>query len=159
MVIGLDPGACGAMFWFDGDGIPQYALLDCSEPVMVATALLAARAEMGGKFDDECILALERNHSIPGMGHASAFTFGCSWGIVRGVAAGIQMPVKIVTAQAWRAHALRGRGVPKERKDREAATLAAAMERWPGLEWPKSKAKAQAVACAAFIGQYVLEGA
>ena len=104
-------------------------------------------------------VAVERNHAIPGMGAASAFTFGRSYGILLGVLAAIGVTPVIVRAQDWRAWALGGKAkVPKDRKGREAATVAAAMARWPELKWPKTKRAREAVACAAFIGEFAHSG-
>lgn len=152
-VIGVDPGACGAIWVAGGGEPPTFALVDCGSPTEVADALrsvLVAYADA----PDAPVAAVERNHASPIMGRQSAFTFGVSWGVVRGALAALEVPVTLVTAQKWRAWALAGRGVPKERADREAMTLEAARDRWPMVEWPKSKAKAQAVACAAFIAAF-----
>jgi Holliday junction resolvasome RuvABC endonuclease subunit len=47
---------------------------------------------------------IERVHSMPKQGVASAFTFGCAYGISVGVMAGAMMPTAYVTPQKWKSH-------------------------------------------------------
>jgi crossover junction endodeoxyribonuclease RuvC len=44
---------------------------------------------------------LEQVHSMPRQGVASTFTFGLSYGIVRGVLAGLNIPITLLTPQKW----------------------------------------------------------
>ena len=153
MYFGIDPGRHGALAWFAEE-----------QPAMGATAVDwsdpgAAVKAFRGLCHAGDVVAVERNHAIPGMGAASAFTFGRSFGILLGVLAAIGVEPVIVRAQDWRAWALGGKAkVPKDRKGREAATVAAAMARWPELKWPKTKRAREAVACAAFIGEFAHSG-
>lgn len=149
MILGIDPGRQGAHFLATRAGLGlEYGPLDSSDPAAVAELLRHVKATFYAFR-----LVIERNHSMPKMGCASAFTFGVGWGVIQGAAAALEIPTAIVTAQKWRSWALGGM-VPKDRKGREAATLAAARARWPETEWPRSVAKATAIACAAYIGAY-----
>ena len=150
MYFGIDPGRHGALALL-GLSEPFGCAIDWSNPMVAVDAVRVIGAHN--------LVAVERNHAIPGMGAASAFTFGRSFGILLGVLAAIGVEPVIVRAQDWRAWALGGKAkVPKDRKGREAATVAAAMARWPELKWPKTKRAREAVACAAFIGEFAHSG-
>lgn len=150
MYFGVDPGKHGALVWLAGSEIGGYGV-DWSSGDDAVAAL--------GPVMSTDLVAVERNHPVPGMGTVSAFSFGRSYGILLGVLAAMGVEPVIVRAQDWRAWALGGKDrVPKDRKGREAATVAAAMERWPGLVWPKTKRAREAVACAAFIGEFAHSG-
>lgn len=149
ILAGLDCGKTGALAWL-GD-TPGYTCLDTCSPGDVSEALMALRS-LG-----DVRLTIERCHTMPKMGVASSFRFGGSFWGPQFAAQALGIPVRIVTAQAWRAWALKARGVPQERPERERLTVEAARGRWPLLDLPKSKVDRQAVACALFLAAYPQE--
>lgn len=153
MYYGIDPGKHGALAWFaqHSDDMGAFAV-DWSDADAAFSAVDDLIFPAGS-------VAVERNHPVPGMGTVSAFSFGRSYGILLGVLAAKGCTPVIVRAQDWRAWALGGKAkVPKDRKGREAATVAAAMARWPEEAWPKTKRAREAAACAAFIGEFAHSG-
>ena len=45
---------------------------------------------------------IERVHALPGQGVTSSFSFGLSYGLVRGVLAGHGVPLSLVTPNEWK---------------------------------------------------------
>jgi len=104
MIVGIDPGASGAVAIFD----PEAGTLEVYDMPTV-------QVERGGKTkreisapllahilrDDDCIAWLEKVGAMPGQGVSSMFQFGRSVGTVEGVLAALQMPLNYVTPQAW----------------------------------------------------------
>lgn len=147
--VGIDPGRFGAVVALkDGGG--------CLWVRQGNTGDLDALGNLYARLVAEphpLRVAIERNHPVPGMGSMSAFTFGRNYGRLEAALAMAGHKPTVVSAQVWRKWALDGR-VPKERKDREAATVEAAMRRWPEVEWPKARRWREAIACALYIALY-----
>jgi len=106
MILGIDPGASGALAFFDFEK-GELTIFDM--PV--------ATVERNGKTKKEvspAMLAMlcrgievrraivERVNAMPGQGVTSMFAFGRSFGIVEGVLGGLNIPTSYVTPQAWR---------------------------------------------------------
>ena len=53
-------------------------------------------------MEHRCPVLIERVNAMPNQGPASMFSFGTSWGITRGVVAGIQYPVSYVHPKVWK---------------------------------------------------------
>lgn len=148
-VVGIDPGANGCAWVWWPMVAPSVRFLNTGDSESAIE--LATRLRDSGH--DATSIYVERNHPIPGMGVMSAFTFGRAYGTLLTALAACDLRPVIVTAQAWRRWALGGK-VPGDRKGRDAATVQAAMDRWPEIEWPKAKVKREAMAAAMFIGAY-----
>ena len=106
MIVGIDPGASGAIAFFD----PKAGTLDVHDmPVM--------EIERSGKTKREInptllanilhdhwghnIVWLEKVGAMPGQGVSSMFQFGRGVGMIEGVLAAMHMPINYVTPQAW----------------------------------------------------------
>lgn len=92
---GIDPGKGGsiAAIWSDGVPTTQHCKLDGTEQDI---------AEYLRGFDLTSARAiLERVASSPQMGVVSAFTFGRSYGFLRGLLAGFQVPFMEVAPAKW----------------------------------------------------------
>lgn len=61
-------------------------------------------------------LVVEKVGSRPGQGVASTFKFGCGYGSILGLAAGLSIPVEVATPQRWKGVVLHGSA-----KDKDAA--------------------------------------
>lgn len=91
LVLGIDPGASGAIVVLDGrDGIDIIKL--CETEADIGEFV---RRYVGGHAFIEVV------HSMPKQGVASSFTFGRSYGFLRGLLAGLQIPFDEVRPQAW----------------------------------------------------------
>jgi len=106
MILGIDPGASGAIAFFDYEK-GDLTIFD----------MPTATIERNGKSKKEvspAMLAMvcrgievrravvERVNARPGQGVTSMFAFGRSFGIVEGVLGGLNIPTSYVTPQQWR---------------------------------------------------------
>lgn len=92
---GIDPGKSGAIaaVWADGVPYSKFAAGDSTEAdvadYLMSFDLTGARA------------VIEKVSSSPQMGVTSAFTFGRSYGFLRGVLAAAKVPYIEVSPQRW----------------------------------------------------------
>lgn len=95
--IGLDPGTSGGMAWLTDDG----------EVGKAAFGKLTERdigyliKDLSDLDDERPCAVIELVHSSPQMGVKSAFTFGRSYGFLRGVLASSGISYVEVRPQAW----------------------------------------------------------
>jgi len=68
--------------------------------------------------------------SRPGQGVVQMFSFGASWGLVRGICAGMGFPYELVRPQEWQGDLLKGQ--PKGSEYLVASRL------WPNADWNSS---------------------
>jgi crossover junction endodeoxyribonuclease RuvC len=107
-IFGIDPGASGAIAIIQSDSGKLIDVID-----MPVTEL-----EVGGKtkrrvspvflqselafYADDARAVVELVNAMPGQGVTSMFAFGEALGIVRGVLAGMKVPVDLVTPAKWK---------------------------------------------------------
>lgn len=105
MILAIDPGAKGALAFFDVRActlevidIPtvqvkrgQKLKLEIS-PQMTA-AIISARKPM--------VAVMEKTGAMPGQGVSSMYQFGRSVGMLEGILAALQIPVSYVSPQVW----------------------------------------------------------
>ena len=103
MIIGLDPGSKGGLAILAGDGQFVYAMglekLTESEVVSVLTEHLTAW-KMTPAFTVRALL--EKVGATPKSGSSASFKFGTSYGFLRGVLHGLEIPFEDVQPKAWR---------------------------------------------------------
>lgn len=92
---GIDPGVGGGMVFIDAvdDDVASMKLKDATERDI---ALWLSN----WNFDKSCAV-IEKVSSSPQMGVVSAFTFGRSYGFLRGVLSALAIPYVEVRPQAW----------------------------------------------------------
>lgn len=107
-ILGIDPGSRGALALLSRDGAVPTAVRDMPTITLKGTArdrrivdscALASMIKRAG--DIECVF-LERVHSMPRDGVASAFSFGDSYGVVRGVCAALGLRVIEISPSEWK---------------------------------------------------------
>lgn len=106
MILGVDPGANGALAWLSPTGellavedMPAAAVLIGGKPRMrVSAPMLAALIQ---ETMPTCAF-VEKVGAMPGQGTASMFSFGFSAGLIDGVLAGLGIPTTYVTPQSWK---------------------------------------------------------
>jgi crossover junction endodeoxyribonuclease RuvC len=113
MILAIDPGAKGALAFFDMEN-GVLVVMDCPtvdvkrgakikteiSPQMVASIIMSKRPSKA---------VLEKVGAMPGQGVSSMFQFGRGVGMYEGVLAALQIPITYVTPQAWqKAVGLRG---------------------------------------------------
>jgi len=107
-VLGADPGATGAIALLDTN-TGELIVEDMPTIIVKATSRKRASHEISESRLAEIIRGLspdvawiERVHSMPRQGVASSFSFGVSYGILRGVIGAIPLPLLFVTAVEWK---------------------------------------------------------
>ena len=104
-IAGIDPGLSGAICIFDVDK-GMLTILD------MPTVEVKSGKTMKRKLSEPMLAELLRPHGIehcaleqvgamPGQGVSSMFSFGQSYGAIRGVLAGLQIPITMVTPAKW----------------------------------------------------------
>ncbi len=110
MIIGIDPGLDGAIA-FLGDKLELERIEDMPTMASTGSRRQVNAAELARIMSDDIsprdvrVVYLERVSAMPGQGVSSMFSFGCSYGIVMGVLAALQLPVELVTPQSWKKRA------------------------------------------------------
>lgn len=107
-VLGVDPGASGALAFLREDGSLETVIdmptilvkVGTTERNRVSAALLVqALTPYKGQVS---LAVLEKVGGITQQSASASFTFGYACGIVEGVLAGLEFPVTLVTPQAWK---------------------------------------------------------
>lgn len=146
-ILGIDPGASGAMALLDGDVLVRVADMP--------TIMVKGRSKVlpGGVVDlivawkpDQ--IALEDVGAMPGQGVTSMFSFGRSVGILEGVIAALGYPLVMVRPATWK----RAAGVPA---DKDAARLMAT-RLWPDQSAMFSRKKDDGRAEAALLARWMV---
>lgn len=122
IVIGIDPGVHGAIGVIAPNGsfvydMPTYKkgkrLRTCDATLSEELDSLREKHLRPFETIAQCEIKIhafvELVHSMPGQGVASMFSFGESFGIIRGVLAALDIPYELVTPQSWK----RAMGVPR----------------------------------------------
>lgn len=152
MIISIDPGISGAIAVLSS---PDDVARIWDMPIMKATSgkgnivnphlladLLKEAVELGATD-----VYLEQVHSMPNQGVASTFKFGCSFGVIQGVAACLDLPILLVTPQRWKKyHGLIG-------KDKDACRVQA-IECFPNQSDNLKRIKDGGRADAIMIGRF-----
>ena len=128
MIIGIDPGIDGAVAVLTPAGelvevIDMPTLADGAKGRRaVNAALLASVVYRSGATKAFCELVGPR----PGDGHAGAFGFGRSRGIIEGVLAAAGVPVEMIAPASWK----RAAGIAPGKENKDSAR-SVAISRWP----------------------------
>jgi len=126
--IGVDPGVSGAIAILEGDRLIHVFDMPVIETLSgkkkkrrISPEILVA--ELRQYVDGVKTVYIEDVHAMPGQGVTSMFSFGEAAGLVRGVMAGLGLPVQMVSPTHWK----RGLRLPQG-KD---ASRAMAARLWP----------------------------
>jgi crossover junction endodeoxyribonuclease RuvC len=105
IILGIDPGLSGAIAIYN---IYTEELVVMDMPVVEMTRNGKHKREVSPALVADVIAGkgavrayMERVSAMPGQGVSSMFSFGRSAGIVEGVLAAYEIPVTLVTPQAW----------------------------------------------------------
>lgn len=105
-VIGIDPGASGAVAILQRDGgLVQVFDMPCVEVVVGGKAKRRISPEMLAaelRLYADAAAYVEQVGAMPGQGVTSMFSFGESLGLARGVLAGLGVPVQLVPPTRWK---------------------------------------------------------
>lgn len=105
-VLGVDPGAGGALALWDTDLV---ALTVCDMPTAMVPVGKAQRRQISEiwladtlRLYEPDLAFIERVHALPKQGVTSSFTFGMAYGMVRGVLAALAVPTHLITPNEWK---------------------------------------------------------
>ena len=106
--IGIDPGVSGGMAAIH----PFNGKVECAALEKMTEREIADWLEWNAGPKVDCFAMLEKVASSPLMGRTSAFTFGRSYGFLRGALAAIGIPFEEVLPRHWQ----QAMGIPKGEK-------------------------------------------
>ncbi|MDZ7732223.1 MAG: hypothetical protein U5R31_03145 [Acidimicrobiia bacterium] len=128
MILGVDPGATGALAWLNPDGTLAAVADMPSVDGIVSGALLTHLLDQHPHVDEAWV---EQVAARPGQGVSSVFKFGRSYGAITGVLEARLIPVHYVTPAKWkgtaRVNAPKGATVAR----RKAISRRRALDLWP----------------------------
>jgi Holliday junction resolvasome RuvABC endonuclease subunit len=134
--LGIDPGqsGCIAALWSDGGAWESHCPGDSTEGDIVNW--IRNIQELG----DGTRACIEIVHSSPQMGVTSAFTFGRSYGLLRGIVLAHKIPLIEVRPQKWQ------KAMGCMSKGDKNVTKAAAQRLWPSVKITHRNADALLIA-------------
>lgn len=149
MILGIDPGASGALVALDRQGEPiEWMRMPIMKEGSATRVNGLAVAEFIRSLPSDSVRAyVESVHSMPKQGVTSSFNFGHSAGVIAGVLAALEIPTVMVTPQRWKRRA----NLIGTNKD---AARSKAIIRWPKWRDLDKIGAGQAYADAAFIAIY-----
>ena len=145
-VLGIDPGASGALVVLDNDQPVEWMEMPTYQP---SSHRKVNCAELSAWIDNLQVekAFIEQVHAMPGQGVSSMFYFGHSVGSVMGVLGALKIPVKEIRPVVWKKRA----GLLNTDKD---AARSKAINIWPKWRALDKKIKGQALADAALIALF-----
>jgi crossover junction endodeoxyribonuclease RuvC len=135
VIVGIDPGLSGALFFLDPHGASGGEAIDILTHLLTRGSKNKREVDIAGLIG---ILALRRlTHAfveqvgaMPGQGVSGVFAFGKTYGILLGVLAARSIPLTLVAPVRWK----RALGVPKAKdatRARASQLLPQAAHQWP----------------------------
>lgn len=115
--IGVDPGKSGGIAIVDGLGnvyVSQMLLAGKNLDVVAIKNWIIENSRL--KYEQPSLACIENVHAMPGQGVTSMFKFGFVTGIMHGIFGTLEIPMHLVTPQAWKKKILVG-----TKKDKTAA--------------------------------------
>lgn len=149
IIIGIDPGASGAVVIYDTvtDSF-QYILMPTMEVGKATRVNGAAIAEfLHPVLQTKPKVFIEKVGAMPKQGVTAMFSFGHSTGVVDGVCSALGLPITLITPQAWKKHC----GLIGQDKD---ASRSRCVQLYPTVVDLHKKGKGQAIADALLIAKY-----
>lgn len=151
-LIGIDPGASGAVAILEKNGKLVHVFDMPSVEVMsggkakkrVSPEMLAAELKLYA--DQGATAVVEQVGAMPGQGVSSMFAFGESFGLAKGVLAGLGIPTSTVTPGKWKK--AMGVNAGKDGSRAKAAQL------WPSQAGEFKRVKDDGRAEAALIAEW-----
>jgi crossover junction endodeoxyribonuclease RuvC len=135
-ILGIDPGYSGGLALMDGT-----MFLECEVmPVITLTKSKRAIDEPGlrqliidWKPDH---VVVEKVSAMPKQGVVSMFNFGTTYGIIRGILAGLEIPYTLVAPRTWQKVMFADIG--KKKADTKKIAKLVCKRLWPGKDFTKS---------------------
>lgn len=126
-IIGIDPGKSGGIALLGPSGYHESEALNKLTEADLADTL--RKWSVAAAFEQVRVIAhVERVHSMPKQGVSSTFTFGQSYGFLRGCLHAISIPFEEVTPAKWQ------RAMGCLSKGDKNITKAKAQQLFPGIK-------------------------
>ena len=134
MIVGIDPGLSGALFFLDLNRLSAGEAVDLPVHLLMRGGKKKREVDVSGLIE---ILAgrrlehafLEQVSAMPGQGVSSVFAFGKAYGVILGAIAAHSIPLTLVAPIVWK----RALGVPKAKdgaRARASQLLPEAASQW-----------------------------
>ena len=154
VIVGIDPGVSGAICILRNGKVT----MTCDMPIMVdgtKSKRQVNAAELANILIDEKIgehdkIILESVSAMPGQGVTGMFSFGQSFGVIKGVCAALKLPLHLVRPVKWKKHF----NLLNSEKD---ASRTKVIEMFPYISSEVSKKKDANKADAILIAKYFFE--
>ena len=146
-ILGIDPGASGAMALLDGDVLVRVADMPTIMVKGRSRILAPGVVDLIVETKPDKIV-LEDVNAMPGQGVSSMFSFGRGLGVLEGVIAALGYPLIMVRPAKWK----RDAGVPA---DKDAARLMAT-RLWPDHSAMFARKKDDGRAEAALLARWMV---
>lgn len=149
ILVGVDPGATGALAFVDQEAGALLAVVDMPAHDGVVSPALCADALGPWLVHHQLQAWVENVHSMPKQGVSSSFKFGRAFGVICGVLGGLRVPTHYVAPQVWKKAA----GLSKDK----GASRRRAIELWPSQSQLFARVKDDGRAEAALIALHGLQ--
>ena len=108
VIVGIDPGVSGAICILRNGKVT----MTCDMPIMVGgtkskrqvNAAELANILINEKIGEQDKIILESVSAMPGQGVTGMFSFGQSFGVIKGVCAALKLPLHLVRPVKWKKH-------------------------------------------------------
>jgi hypothetical protein len=134
--IGIDPGAKGFVSVIDETGKFVEAFPLCPDIKVVDETVVSLQLQKLWQYEDNCHVIIEDVHSIHGSSAASNFSFGCIFGMIRGIIVTLGMPYTKVAPKTWQK--IMHQGVSKM-DDKKKMSFVAVHRIFPTVELKRTK--------------------
>ena len=153
-IVGSDPGVSGAICILRNGKVT----MTCDMPIMVdgtkskrqVNAAELANILINEKIGEQDKIILESVSAMPGQGVTGMFSFGQSFGVIKGVCAALKLPLHLVRPVKWKKHF----NLLNSEKD---ASRTKVIEMYPYISSEVSKKKDANKADAILIAKYFFE--
>jgi crossover junction endodeoxyribonuclease RuvC len=154
VIVGIDPGVSGAICILRNGKVA----MTCDMPIMVdgtkskrqVNAAELANILINEKIGEQDKIILESVSAMPGQGVTGMFSFGQSFGVIKGVCAALKLPLHLVRPVKWKKHF----NLLNSEKD---ASRTKVIEMYPYISSQVSKKKDANKADAILIAKYFFE--
>ena len=163
MILGIDPGLDGGLALLGTNPtqlhvIPTIGTSKKGQRVIDETALrtLLEDIQIRSKRESSSLFAfVEKVHAMPKQGVTSTFSFGCGYGLLRGILCGLCIPYRLVMPKEWQRVVLEG----LNRKQPKVAAADYVSRAWPLLDFkatPRCTTRHSGLVDAVCIAEYGL---
>jgi len=152
-IIGVDPGNKGALALIDENGkvilydMPTYTTEGAGKTKIgnIKKHTVLDEPELRDILNDDIDhVFIEKAQSMPGQGAAGTFNYAVSYGVIRGICVGLQIPYTLVHPATWK------RKMMKDMDKSKHASIVRANQLFPKADIGKKDGRAEALLIAVY---------